>query len=55
MFSDENEIRVLHLEADGDPISTPDDASDLVGAAWSHEANLITVPVERLEQPGRRW
>ena len=40
---------MLHLEADGDPISTPDDASDLVGAAWSHQANLITVPVERLD------
>ena len=49
MFSDESDIRVLHLEADGDPISTPDDASDLVGAAWSHQANLITVPVERLD------
>lgn len=49
MSSDESDIRVLHLEADGDPISTPDDASDLVGAAWSHQANLITVPVERLD------
>ena len=49
MSIDESDIRVLHLEADGDPISTPDDASDLVGAAWSHQANLITVPVERLD------
>ena len=49
MFSDESDIRVLRLEADGDPISTPDDASDLVGAAWSHQANLVTVPVERLD------
>lgn len=41
-------IRVLHLEADGKPISTPDDAVDLVGSAWSHQAGIIAVPVERL-------
>lgn len=42
-------IRVLHLDADGEPISTPDDASDLVGTAWSHQAGLVAVPVERLD------
>ena len=47
--STSSDIRVLHLEAEGDPISTPDDASDLVGAAWSHQANLVAVPVERLD------
>ena len=40
---------MFRLEADGEPISTPDDASDLVGAAWSHQANLVVVPVERLD------
>jgi hypothetical protein len=48
-IDDSSGIRVLHLEADGEPISTPDDASDLVGTAWSHNANLIAVPVERLD------
>lgn len=42
-------IRVLHLEAEGEPISTPDDASDLVGTAWSHQAGMVAVPVERLD------
>lgn len=42
-------IRVLHFDADGEPISTPDDASDLVGTAWSHQAGLVAVPVERLD------
>ena len=42
-------IRVLHLDADGEPISTPDDAADLVGTAWSHQAGLVAVPVERLD------
>lgn len=42
-------IRVLHLDADGEPISTADDASDLVGTAWSHQAAMIAVPVERLD------
>jgi Domain of unknown function (DUF4180) len=50
MFIDDaSDIRILHLETDGEPISTPDDASDLVGTAWSHHANLIAVPVERLD------
>src|SRR5688572_726092 len=48
-IDDSSGIRVLHLEAEGEPISTPDDASDLVGSAWSHNANMIAVPVERLD------
>lgn len=42
-------IRIVHLDAEGDPISTPDDAADLVGSAWSHRATLVAVPVERLD------
>lgn len=42
-------IRVLHLDAEGDPISTPDDAADLVGSAWSHRATLVAVPAERFD------
>ena len=42
-------IRVLHLDAEGEPISTSDDASDLVGTAWSHQATMIAVPAERLD------
>jgi Domain of unknown function (DUF4180) len=49
LIDDGSDIRVLRLEADGEPISTPDDASDLVGTAWSHQANLVVVPVERLD------
>jgi Domain of unknown function (DUF4180) len=51
LIDDGSDIRVLRLEADGEAISTPDDASDLVGSAWSHRANLVVVPVERLD-PG---
>lgn len=42
-------IRVLHLGSEGDPISTPDDAADLVGSAWSHRATLLAVPAARLD------
>ena len=49
LIDDGSDIRVFRLEADGEPISTPDDASDLVGAAWSHQANLVVLPVERLD------
>ena len=48
-IDDSTGIRVLHLEAEGEPISTPDDASDLVGSAWSHNATVIAVPAERLD------
>jgi hypothetical protein len=50
MFIDDgSDIRMLHLEPEGDLISTPDDANDLVGSAWSHHANFIVVPVSRLD------
>ena len=39
-------IRVLHVEGDGAPIST---ANDVIGDAWSEEATLIAIPVERLD------
>ena len=42
-------VRVLLLEAEGEPISTPDDATDLVASAWSHQAELVAVPLERLD------
>ncbi len=42
-------IRVLFLSTEGDQISTPDDAADLVGSAWSHRASLLAVPAERLD------
>jgi hypothetical protein len=48
-IDDSSGIRVLHLAEEGEPISTPDDASDLVGSAWSHQASVIAVPVERLD------
>lgn len=48
-IDDRSGIRVLHLDDEGEPISTPDDASDLVGTAWSHQANLIAVPAGRLD------
>jgi len=49
LIDDGSDIRMFRLEADGEPISTPDDASDLVGAAWSHQATVVVVPVERLD------
>jgi hypothetical protein len=48
-IDEQHGVRVLLLENDGAPISTPDDAADLVGSAWSHQAELIAVPVERLD------
>jgi hypothetical protein len=48
-IDEQHGVRVLLLDPDGETISTPDDAADLVGSAWSHQAELIAVPVERLD------
>ncbi|MFF2277314.1 DUF4180 domain-containing protein [Agromyces sp. NPDC058126] len=42
-------VRVLILAAEGPPVSTADDAADLVGGAWAHAASVVAVPVERLD------
>lgn len=48
-IDDRSGIRVLHLEPEGETISTSDDASDLVGSAWSHDSAMVAVPVERFD------
>ena len=42
-------IRVLYLDADGPLIARPDQANDLIGDAWGHDATLIAVPVARFD------
>lgn len=41
-------VRVGFEPADGPPISTGADGSDLVGNAWYHQTELIAVPIARL-------
>ena len=48
-IDEQHGVRVLLLDLEGARISTPDDAADLVGSAWSHQAELVAVPVERLD------
>ncbi|MBM7830838.1 hypothetical protein JOE59_001543 [Agromyces cerinus] len=43
-------VRVDRLDVDGPVIATDDDTSDLIGGAWSSRANLIAIPVERLDE-----
>jgi hypothetical protein len=40
--------RVLYLEDEGALIERPDQANDLIGDAWGHEATAIAIPVGRL-------
>ena len=42
-------LRIQYLDADGPLISTSADTSDLIGNAWYQNANVIAVPVERLD------
>jgi hypothetical protein len=44
-----HDIRVHSLPAEGEAISTEDDAIDLVGSVWSHDATTAAVPVERFD------
>ncbi|MFC0682271.1 DUF4180 domain-containing protein [Lysobacter korlensis] len=50
-IDDHGDIRVLHLDPDGPLVSTSDDASDLIGNAWSEGISTIAIPVSRLD-PG---
>ncbi|KAA1424763.1 DUF4180 domain-containing protein [Mumia zhuanghuii] len=42
-------VRVLFLDAEGPLIATPSDGSQLVGDVFSHEAQMVAVPVSRLD------
>ncbi|HEX5408024.1 MAG TPA: DUF4180 domain-containing protein [Pseudonocardiaceae bacterium] len=42
-------IRVLVCDADGPALATERDAADLVGEAFSEQAELVVVPVARLD------
>jgi hypothetical protein len=41
--------RVLFIDDDGPPISTNEDASDLISSAWSAHVDFVVVPVHRLD------
>ena len=42
-------LRVQHLDPEGELISTSEQTSDLIGNAWVDHADLIAVPVSRLD------
>jgi len=49
MPPEHDDFRILMLEPVGELISTPEQTSDLIGNAWSDGAQLIVVPVSRLD------
>jgi hypothetical protein len=48
-IEDHGQLRVQFVDADGPIISTGDDTSDLIGNAWVDDANVIAVPISRLD------
>jgi hypothetical protein len=48
-IADEVAGRVMRLEAAGPVISTAEETSDLVGNAWMDHADLIVLPVARID------
>jgi hypothetical protein len=48
-IDEHGDLRVKYLDPEGPTISTPDDASDLIGNAWVENVGLLAVPVSRLD------
>lgn len=48
-IDDRDGTRVLYLDSDGALISTPEDTSDLIGNAWIEHADVIALPLSRLD------
>jgi Domain of unknown function (DUF4180) len=42
-------VHIYECDAEGAPLRKESDAADLIGTAISHRANLIVIPVERLD------
>ena len=42
-------VRVFAVPADGPPLRTEADATDLIGDAFYQEAELVVIPVDRLD------
>ncbi|MGI9823811.1 DUF4180 domain-containing protein [Agromyces sp. Marseille-Q5079] len=42
-------VEVYPFPAEGEPISSEDDAIDLIGSVWSHAAKTAAVPVDRFD------
>ncbi len=42
-------VHVLQCAADGAPIRTARDATDLISKAWEERAQVLAIPVERLD------
>jgi len=41
--------RVLAFDAEGAPLSTAGDVSDFISAAWEHKADVVVLPVGRID------
>jgi hypothetical protein len=41
--------RIMFIENDGPPISTPEESSDLIGNAWFEHVDVIGLPVGRID------
>lgn len=48
-IDDRGETRILHLDPDGPIVSTSEQTSDLISDAWAESANMIAIPVSRLD------
>jgi hypothetical protein len=48
-IEEHGDIRLLHVDETGPLVSTENDATDLIGQAWSEQANAVAVPVARLD------
>lgn len=48
-IEEHGDLRVQYLDADGPLISSPQDATDLIGGTWGQDVQVIALPLARLD------
>lgn len=48
-IEEHGDLRVQFLDAAGPLISTPEDATDLIGGTWGQDVQVVAVPLARLD------
>ena len=46
---EQRRVPVLVCAAEGPPIATPQDALDVIGTAYGHDAEVVAIPAQRLD------
>ncbi len=48
-IEEHGDLRVQYLDSDGPLISSPEDATDLIGGTWGQDVQVVALPLGRLD------